>query len=77
MSDHLQTSAAMKFIKSMLVGFNIAFWVSLKVYLRVTPFGDVVTDSDTNSITRHEEEILFATFFFSLSFLILPSPAEQ
>lgn len=29
MSDHLQTSAAMGFIKSMLVGFNIAFWVSL------------------------------------------------
>ncbi|CRL01350.1 CLUMA_CG014467, isoform A [Clunio marinus] len=28
MSDHLQTPAAMGFIKSMLVGFNIAFWVS-------------------------------------------------
>lgn len=28
MSDHLQTSAAMGFIKSMLVAFNVAFWVS-------------------------------------------------
>lgn len=31
MSDHLQTTAAMGFIKSMLVGFNIAFWVSLVI----------------------------------------------
>lgn len=29
MSDHLQTTAAMGFIKSMLVGFNVAFWVGL------------------------------------------------
>lgn len=34
MSDHLQTSAAMGFIKSMLVGFNIAFWVSSGTFAR-------------------------------------------
>lgn len=34
MSDHLQTSAAMGIIKSMLVGFNIAFWVSSGTFAR-------------------------------------------
>lgn len=37
MSDHLQTTAAMGFIKSMLVGFNVAFWVSRDAPLSLRP----------------------------------------
>lgn len=68
MSDHLQTTAAMGFIKSMLVGFNIAFWVSVVLvssrnYAIQLPF--------LCSAKKKEKKPSFGSFFCSCR------PAEQ